>query len=30
MKPEAVKTYLARARKMFKEMYRRECNGKNE
>ncbi|MCM3196541.1 RNA polymerase sigma factor [Priestia megaterium] len=30
MKPEAVKTYLARARKTFKEMYRRECNEKNE
>ncbi len=30
MKPEAVKTYLARARKTFKEMYRRECNEENE
>ncbi len=30
MKPEAVKTYLARARKTFKEMYRRECHEKNE
>jgi len=25
-----VKTYLARARKTFKEMYRRECNEENE
>jgi len=30
MKPEVVKTYLARARKTFKEMYRRECNEENK